>query len=198
MFVVPVSMKHQVDSLLLCVSQIHWHRRFATLRWRSPSCSLDGTHRPIQEPRLPSGGVDRNYYSHKLNGAALAYEIALALDRSEIVYAGGGLPASIPDIALARKHFTAALARGEKALADKGYRDGNVNFLTPDDCEWTERRLHKRVMARHETVNSRLASFNVMSQKFRHRSDAKHQLCFFACINLIQLMLKEEPLMDGL
>jgi hypothetical protein len=71
-----------------------------------------------------------------MNGAALAYEIGLPIRGDFIIWAAGGVPAGAnPDITLARIAFTPMLRRDEKVLADKGYRDGNFCFITPNDDE---------------------------------------------------------------
>jgi hypothetical protein len=53
---------------------------------------------PIEEP----SPFDKGFYSHKINHAALKYEIGLSLTESRIVYLSGGVPAGMPDITLAR------------------------------------------------------------------------------------------------
>lgn len=116
-----------------------------------------------------------------------------------IVWAAGGVPAGAnPDIVIARNGIVTQLERHELILADKGYTDGLHYFVTPlqlrDDDPRHE--FFRRQMARHETINRRLKSFNVLAQRFRCADDRKHQLCFFACANLVQLQLQEDPFME--
>jgi hypothetical protein len=77
----------------------------------------------------------------------------------------------------------------ERALADRGYRDREY-FIIPSDCrsEYASH-VHKAVMARHETVNHRLKSFEVLKQVFRH-DISKHILCFSAVVNLVEIMIE--------
>lgn len=49
-------------------------------------------------------------------------------------------------------------------------------------------------MARHETVNSRIKQFAVLTNAFRHDLDL-HYKCFHAVANITQLMIEnDEPL----
>jgi len=51
-----------------------------------------------------------------------------------------------------------------------------------------------QVLARHEKVNSRLKDFAVLRERFRHRPvHAKHQVCFYACCQLVQLKMIANP-----
>jgi hypothetical protein len=149
------------------------------------------------------GGFDSRYYSHKFRSAGLRYEIGVHMNKSLIVWACGGVPCGVnSDLTLARSHVAHLLADDEKLLADDGYRDGLCHFITPaDDAGMPDNfhRLHKRQMSRHETVNRRMKEFGVLSQIFRHKSDARHQLCFRAVLNIVQLKLVTNPrlLMDS-
>lgn len=131
------------------------------------------------------------YYSHKFKAAGLRYEIAVGLKSGDIVWGYGGLPCGIyNDLRLAREAFVFELVEGEKAFGDKGYGDSRY-FILPRDIEGNG---HKYVMSRHETVNKRIRHFEVLKQVFRHPIE-KHEVCFFAVLNITQLILKyEEPL----
>ena len=150
--------------------------------------SLDGTDCPIQEP-IP---FDPKWFSHKLRAAGVRYEIGLGINSGEIVWVYGGLPCGeFPDLVLAREQFTSALRVGEKAVADKTYRD--EHFVNPFN-DPNSAALQKTIMARHETVNKRVKQFRVLQNCFRHAVD-KHQICFYAVCNLTQLMIMNgEPL----
>ena len=80
--------------------------------------SLDGADFRIPEP----SPFSPKWYSHKFNGAALRYEIALEVESGCIVWAYGGFPAGMRDIDIAKRKFIKQLKKGEKAVADKGYR----------------------------------------------------------------------------
>ena len=147
--------------------------------------SLDGTDFRIMEPTK----FDPKWWSHKFNGPGLRYEIAICIRTGEIVWTNGGLPCGDwPDLRLVRNAFIDRLLPGEKALADYGYRDQRY-FEFPNGC-----RQKKTILARHETVNSRIKLFACMKEKFRH-SLYLHPRFFHAVINITQLMIENgEPL----
>ena len=132
---------------------------------------------------------DPKWYSHKFNGPGLRYEIGLCIRTGDIVWAHGGLPCGQwPDLRLARDAFIGHLQPGEKALADRGYRDCN-HFENPN-----EDRQKKKILARHETVNGRIKQFRCMKNIFRHALYL-HPVFFHAVINLTQVMIESgEPL----
>ena len=132
---------------------------------------------------------DPKWYSHKFRGPGLRYEVGLCIRTGHIVWAHGGLPCGEwPDLKLARDVFIYRLLPGEKALADKGYRDDNV-FENPNGDP------HKKIiLARHETVNARIKQFRCMRNTFRHALYL-HPCFFHAVVNLTQLMITNgEPL----
>ena len=77
-------------------------------------------------------------------------------------------------------------------IADLGYRDDKVIIPMPT-TNMTDSSLHKRIRARHETVNSRLKNFAVLRHIFRHDLEL-HSDCFYAALNITQLTLSELPL----
>lgn len=149
--------------------------------------SLDGVDFPINEPHP----ISPKWYSHKFKGSGLRYEIGLCIKTGEIVWKNGGYPCGDwPDINIAKHLFVHFLEPGEKALADKGYRD-NSYFILPTP---NNNKKHKVIMSRHETINKRLKQFNILTQKFRN-DKLLHKKCFNAILNLTQLIIKnEEPL----
>lgn len=156
--------------------------------------SLDATDCPIQEP----SPFSTKWYSHKLEGAGLKYEVGLCIRTGEIVWVYGGVPCGkFPDLKLARERYIHEVSVGEKTIADKGYRD-NEYFIHPKIPNTTveNARLQKQIMARHETLNGRLKSFAILTQPYRHDKET-HRSCFYAVANIVQLMLLNgEPLYD--
>ena len=84
------------------------------------------------------------------------------------------------------------LLPGEKAIADRIYKDQSF-FVTPYS-PFLNRKLLKNIAARHENVNQRVRSFQIMLHVFRH-GWRKHNLCFEAVIKLVQIKLQNgDPL----
>lgn len=98
----------------------------------------------IWEPRTtPSAG----WYSKKFNRAGLAYELGVAIFHNQIVWINGPFPARQNDLKIFRK---------ENGLMSK----------IPDGM-MAVRKFKRRVLARHETVNSRLKAFKILNENFR-------------------------------
>ena len=153
--------------------------------------SVDGTDCPIQEPQ----NFNKKWWSHKLNGAGVRYELGVSLDTGDIVWVHGPYPCgSNPDVTVFRKGMKTVLDNEERAIADKGYTDDMA--LTPDTVfSPIQSHLHSMLRARHETVNKRLKQFAVLNCKFRHAL-SYHGTCFHAVSRITQLALCEEPLFD--
>jgi hypothetical protein len=148
--------------------------------------SVDGTDVPIHEPARP---VDRSYFSHKLNRAALRYELAVGIGSGYIVWVHGPFPAGEwSDINIARRSLVHFLDDDEFYIADGGYRDGNQYSMTPGGRSSYRDRQMGVVRSRHETINSRLKGWKVLSVMFRHKLE-KHCICFRAVANIVQLGL---------
>lgn len=134
---------------------------------------------------------DRKWYSHKFSGPGVRYEIGLCIRTGHIVWKHGGYPCGqYPDLKLAREAYIYSVNEGEKTIADKGYKDTKYFILKGNE----NKNLHKRIMARHETVNKRINQFFALKYQFRHDLK-KHPSVFHAIINLTQLMIMNgEPL----
>lgn len=73
-----------------------------------------------------------------------------------MVWVFGGYPCGMyPDLKLTREAFVPSLITGERAMADKGYKD-EKHFILPNAQNTN---LHGLIMARHETLNRRLKQF---------------------------------------
>lgn len=130
--------------------------------------SVDGVHCTISEPRkMPSS----KWFSHKTHGPAVGYEIAISLQRNQVVHVSGPFPAGVPDITIFRSEggLKSKLPEGKYATADRGYR-GEPQLRIPNvrDAPLVKE-FKKRSQARHETFNARLKSFKILSTRFRHR-----------------------------
>jgi hypothetical protein len=145
--------------------------------------TLDGTDCPIQEPQP----FNEKWYSHKLNGPGIRYELGLNIITADIVWVNGGYPCGeFSDLKLARQLYVDNVDECELTLADDTYKDRRY-FIYPSRDNNTLRE-QKLLMSRHETLNRRLKQFSVLSQRFRHKR-MKHPLCFYAVANITQVMI---------
>ena len=160
--------------------------------------SVDGIHCTIFEPRKDPS---TKWYSHKSNSAALTYELAVAIQSNRLVWIRGPLPASQHDITTFRggkigeaKSPNALIFQipdGTKAIGDSGYRGepNKISVSRPADTE-AVRKFKGRVKARHETFNSRLKAFKILSTRFRHKLSIEtmdeHRVVFVAICVLCQ------------
>lgn len=149
--------------------------------------SVDCTDCSILEP-YP---FDRKWFSHKFKSAALRYEIGVVIETGDISWVNGPFPAGEnPDISIFRKDLKLHLMNKETVVADKGYR-GDVACVT-DSYINSDRLLINRVRARHETINKRLKTFNILKHRFRH-DKKKHSICFHAVANITQIIFENNP-----
>ena len=148
---------------------------------------MDGTDCRINEP----SPFNPKWFSHKFKGPGIRYEIGICIVTGDIVWVHGGFPCGAwPDLRIARHAIVYELDPGEQIIADGGYRDGFHYFDTPSGRHDYRDRLKSEARARHETVNSRLKQFNVLSGIFRHQYRL-HPMCFMAVAHLTQFSLDE-------
>jgi DDE superfamily endonuclease len=122
----------------------------------------------------------------------LRYEVALCIRTGDIVWVSGPFPAGQwPDLKIFRLELKHYLGPGERVEADKGYRGEyplcvKTNFPGEDP---ETKRMRRRVLARHETVNKRFKHFAILRERFRHEKDmmGKHGFAFRAIVVLTQL-----------
>ena len=79
----------------------------------------------------------------------------------------------------------------EFVIADNGY--GDERCIQPPGNRDPHHNLLAAIRARHEILNKRLKQFGVLNLKFRHDLSL-HRHCFFAVLNITQLLLEEETL----
>ena len=148
--------------------------------------SVDGTDLRIKEP-FP---FSSKWFSHKFLGPGIRYEIGISIEDGHIGWAYGPFPCGgFPDIEIFSKRLKATLRRNEYVVADNGYRDEKC--ILPNDESFPNRRFHSVIRARHETANSRLKQFAVLTHTFRHNLKL-HAQCFHAVANLTQLCLESQ------
>jgi hypothetical protein len=144
--------------------------------------TLDGTDCPINEP-VP---FNPKYYSHKFKGPGVKYEIGICIQTGWICWWNGPFPCGNPDLSIARVGICRYLEKEEKIVADGGYRDGGVKFVTPTGLHNISDRMRSLARARHETVNGRIKKFQIFSTKYRHQLH-RHRDCFQAVVNVTQV-----------
>jgi hypothetical protein len=158
----------------LKAKKIKWLDRWNNQGSEIVIVSVDGIHCTIVEPRqFPSS----KWYSHKSHGPALAYEIAIAVQDNKIVHIHGPFPAGVPDLTIYRSPggLKSKIPDGKLATADRGYRGEPALRLPNDRDSELAKSFKKRSQARHETFNSRLKSFKILSTRFRHSHNGRKQ-----------------------
>ena len=106
------------------VVQIRWlwgDDRQANEGGRVSILSVDGVHCPINEPRKKPNA---KWFSHKFNKPGLAYEIAVSVYSSDVVWVQGPFPAGTSDLSIFKrlgKGLKHKLPLGTKAIADRAY-----------------------------------------------------------------------------
>jgi hypothetical protein len=138
---------------------------------------------------------DPKWFSSKFNGPGIRYEVGVSIFSGHIIWVNGGVPCGeYPDLVLARSLYTSCIREDELTVADNGYRDDRY-FVYPQLIRnQPDSDVFKTIRARHETVNSRLKAFKILSSTFRHSLD-QHPACFYAVANIVQAtIIYESPL----
>ena len=150
---------------------------------------MDCTDCEIEDPT----DFDEIWYSHKLNGPGVKYEVGVSIREGNIVWVFGGIPCGEKnDLDLSRERFLHQIPYNEKVIADDAYEDC-LRFICPSRRPQAAGTI-RRILARHETVNNLLKSFRVLSCPFRHDLH-KHRWCFYAVANITHLVIRfESPL----
>ena len=149
--------------------------------------SVDGIDFSIDEPERP---MNPKWYSHKLNRAGIRYELAVAIHTGWIIWSNGPFPAGeYSDLTIVRQSLNHCLCNNECYIADGGYRDGYQWAITPSGHNSYQDRQISVIRSRHETVNSRLRQWKILSERYRHNLE-KHSWVFLSVVNIIQLSLQ--------
>jgi DDE superfamily endonuclease len=151
---------------------------------------MDGTHYKINEPKPFSS----EWSSQKFGGhAGLNYKIALAVWDSKLLWVHGPTrPGVVNDMGVFRgdgleKSLRAKIddeglniGRSIRGIADEGYRGEPEYLSTQNQFDSKEIAWFKsRALARHETFNANLKTFQILDGTFRH-SHNQHQAVFEA------------------
>ena len=157
--------------------------------------SVDGVHCSIWEPRKqPSTG----WYSKKMNKAGLSYEIGIAVFHNKCCWINGPFPAGHNDwkIFTSENGLASKIPEGHLCVGDQGYRYDAKKCSTYNAFDSEEvNHFKSRVKARHESFNSRLKSFRILSTAFRSTGTTrleKHKAVFEAACVLVQYEMEND------
>lgn len=131
--------------------------------------SVDCTHCPINEP----WPFETMWYSEKLNGPGVSYEVAVCIKTGWIVWVNGPFEASTPDSTIFIETLGHLIAEDEGVECDQGYKgdarmkQNNVNRSRKDRSQKSKAR------SRNEVINSRLKQFNILNVPFHHLSKSE-------------------------
>ena len=159
--------------------------------------SVDGVHCPINEPRKKPSA---KWYLHKFNNLGLAYEIAVSVYSSKVVWVRGPFSAGTSDLSIFKrlvKGLKYKMPFGTKAIADRAYTSESVCATRNDEFDDPRVRKFKRLArAHHENFNARIKVYNALTIPFRHGVE-KHGTVFdVACILVQYDMENGHPLFE--
>jgi hypothetical protein len=195
-FILQVVLLLFIFSYLYCVCQIVWPVGNANLAMIF--ATVDGVHCKTQEV----GGFNPQYFSHKFKSAGLAYEIVIDIYSQRILWINGPFPAGTHnDLKMFRDRLQEMIPPGHKLLGDKLYRVAKISDKVAtrnEDDDDEVKRLKRRALARHETVNGRLKNFAILRDFRVHKNKlSKHRDAFEACCVITQYNIEIRcPLMD--
>ena len=160
--------------------------------------SVDGTDCQICEPWPFTKAKSPIWWSHKINKAALRYEVGLCIVSGDIVWLNGPYAAgSWNDEKIFRDCMIHYLDKDEQIEADSGYRGSDPEFVKSPSMALRQNEdadLKNRVRARHETVNKRLKQFKMLDGAYRHNI-GYHNFVFRSIAVITQLSIEAgEPL----
>lgn len=149
--------------------------------------SVDGTDCPLAEP-YP---FCKDWYSHKINGPGVRYEVGVSIYDGEIVWANGPFPAgTYPDLKIFRANLKENLNENECVISDETYTDYKCvrrgHMKNEEDYS-----ILSNIKSRHENVNEIIKNFNILKTRFRHHQSL-HSYCFHAVLRITQFVLKYE------
>ena len=171
--------------------------------------TVDGTHLVTLEPGDSDIPKDPAYFSFKHHSAGFNYEVGIDLFKSRCIWLSGPHKAgTFNDAKVFReKGLMDKLRRlGKKAIGDEGYRGFPDTMSTANSLDSDAVKEFKaRARQRHETYNSKLKQFGILSERFRCKNnpndnfsvDDKLQMSFEAVNVLVQYKMEMgEPLFD--
>ena len=171
--------------------------------------SVDGTHLVVLEPGDSDVPKDPSYFSFKHHAPGFNYEVCIALFESKCIWLSGPHKAGTYNDAKMFKEcgLKDKLKRaGKKAIGDDGYKGFSNQIVTANALDSEAVREFKvRARQRHEIYNSKLKTYDILSERFRCKNNPndkytvseKLQMCFEAVNVLVQYKMEMgEPLFD--
>ena len=160
--------------------------------------SVDGVHFPFHEVKHETLSKDKAWYSHKFNGPGVAYEFALSIYTSHLVWIREPYKAGTSDKAIYNRELKAKIPKGHFVVADGGYRDSKDKSLaTPNPRDPEELLIFKaRARMRQEAFHSRLKRFECLNSKFRHTAEQHKACCEVVCVIIQYEIQLGTPLFD--
>lgn len=190
----------------LKAAKIVWPQFLETDIW---VLTVDGTQMETLEPGHPDIPKDPSYYSFKHHAAGFNYEVGIDLFTSKCIWLSG--PHKAGEFNDAKIYKTFGLHEklkqlGKKAIADFGYRGFPSTISTHNALDTKPVQEFKtRARQRHEAYNGMLKQFQVLSDRFRCKTNPnerftaaeKLQMCFEAVTVLVQYKMElTDPLFD--
>ena len=178
----------------LLLMQILLENRYDNDSMNDCLLSVDGTDCPIQQFKPWS----KIWYSKKINGPGLRYEVGVCILSGSICWIHGPIPCGKwNDLQVFKHALINFLDDGERVESDKGYRGVPRSARIPDATDSNEvAAMRRRVGQRHETINRRLKMFRALKQRWRHSLEL-HSATFRAAAVITQLCFElGEPPFD--
>ena len=143
---------------------------------------IDGTDVPILEP----GNRNSIWWSHKLNGPGVRYEVGTCIKTGDIVWFRGPFPCNMSDREIFDLFLSERLLPGEGFEADNSYSRRSQIFTPAVGKTKSHRKQKSQVRGRHENVNSLFKVYGVM--KGWHNPDTgKHGVMARSVAVIVQL-----------
>ena len=164
--------------------------------------SVDGVNFRTQEFRLDPSS---KWYDHKTKSAGLTYELALAIRRQALVWINGPFPAGAKNDGSIFRGGTKKMKIDEwdksslyfkmppntRAVADSGYAGVSKVTTTHQKHSKSLKKFLTRAKQRQESFHTRLKSFHILEDRFRHGTSTKnkmdlHKMCVEAVCVIVQ------------
>ena len=164
----------------------------------SPSFLVDTTFVPIQQPHLEPW----EYYNKNKNSFGLLYEVCVSLGRPfRLLSFRGPFKGAASDVTIFRDSIMKKMRYGEKAMADKAYRQEKEYVWCPPEGKMSglndeQKAARRRVtVTRHlvERAIGRIKSWGFMNRKWKGKI-FQHKLASHVIARLTQLDLYAHPL----